>query len=284
MKNVFTTCVIVTALSIVGCGGGSSSSSTTGTQGAQEVFADAPVVGVTYACGGQTGVTGAGGVFHCAAGSTVTLSVGGVTLCSAPAQPFMTPLSCAQATDPSSNTSTPAVLAETQFLMSISTTPASSGTLTITPGELQQAANVTVDFATVSQSTLLADIDAIAGGTAQLVAPTIAQNEINSTVGNAVAGSYSGTYTGGTQSTSGTWTATIGSDGSVSGTATGGGQTRTVAGQFTFGTEYSGTAVISGDSASWTGIMDTSKTPDVFSGIWTDPVDAASGTFTGTKN
>jgi hypothetical protein len=269
-KSVFVMCLVVTTL-LAGCG--SSSNKTTGTN-TNGVFADAPVVGVTYACGTQKGVTGTGGTFTCPAASSVTFSVGGITLCTATAQAFMTPVSCAQATDPSASAATPSVVAVARFLMSISTTPASSGTLTITASELQSAASLTLNFSTATDAQLLTAVDAINPG-APLVDATTAQDEITGTVNAAVAGNYAGTYTG---TSSGTWTVTIASNGGVSGTATDSkGGTSTVAGNLVSGTIYSGAA----GSATWTGTLDTSKTPAVFSGSWDNSPDT--GTFTGTK-
>jgi hypothetical protein len=275
-KSLFVMCFIVTAL-LASCGSSSKSTGAT-TNG---VFADAPVVGVTYACGTQkgggtqTGVTGTGGTFTCPAASSVTFSVGGITLCTATAQAFMTPVSCAQATDPSASAATASVIAVTRFLMSISTTPASSGTLTITAAELQAAAGLTLDFSNATDAQLLTAVQAVSSPTATLVDATTAENEITGTVNAASAGNYAGTYSG---SSSGTWTVTIASNGSVSGTGTDSkGGTSTVSGNLVSGTIYSGTA----GSATWTGTLDTSKTPAVFSGTWNNSPDT--GTFTGTK-
>jgi hypothetical protein len=280
MKSLFTMCVILTTL-IAGCGSASKSPTTQG------VFADAPVVGVTYTCGTQTGVTGTGGTYTCTTGSKVTFSVGAITLCSATARTFMTPLSCAQATDSSANTSTASVLATVQFLQSISTTPASSGELTITSSELTAAANVTVDFATATQSQLLAAVDAVAGGATPLVPAATAQTQFNSTVLSGLSGSYSGTITcltacsGTPGSVSGTWSATVTTSGSLSGTAfpTGEGSC-SVSGQLVTGVVFSGTAVCS--KAIWQGTVDTSQSPTTFSGVWADTTDSGTGTFTGT--
>jgi len=274
----------VMTISMAGCGSSSGPASGNG------VFADAPVVGLTYTCGTQTGATGTGGTFKCPGGSTVTFSVGGITLCTESAQAFMTPLSCAQATDPSANASTPSVLAVTQFLMSISTTPASSGALTITPSELQAAANLTLNFSTATDAQLLAAVDAISPG-ATLVDATTAENEIISTVDAAFAGNYSGTWTAtgvippGANCYSGTWTVVVSSSGVVSGSSTATspgscGSSYTIAGDFNFGTTFSGTT---SNPSIWTGTLDTSKTPAVFSGTWTSTQLGASGTFTGTK-
>ena len=277
-KSLFVLCCIL-AMLMAGCGG--SSSTPASTAGVNGVFSDAPVVGLPYSCGGTTGVTGAGGTFNCPTGSTVTFSVGGITLCTGPAQPFMTPVSCAQITNPSANTATPSVVAVAQFLQSISTTPASSGALTITASEVQAAASETLNFSTATPTQLQTAVSAINPG-ATLVTATAAQNELMSTVNTAFAGNYSGTFSG---SDSGTWTATFTSAGSVSGTATSSinGDVWNLSGNFVSGTTFNGTAVSAPNSTSWTGTLDTSKTPAVFSGPWTSAsIPGVSGTFTGT--
>lgn len=271
-KSLFAMWCIAATL-LAGCGSSSTPAGMT-----NGVFADAPVAGASFACGTQTGATGPGGTLACPAKSTVTISVGGVTLCTQPVQPFMTPLSCAQASDPTANTSTASVIAMTQFLMSISTTPASSGTLTITSSELQNAKNLKLNFSTATQAELLAAVVTTTGNAgATLVTPAAAEAEITGTILGSLAGKkFAGTYSGGS---SGTWSVTIASDGSVSGTANTNNGPVPVSGQLVSGTTYSGTS----GSATWTGTLDTSKTPAVFSGTWNDAAHNNSGTFTGTE-
>lgn len=273
-NSTLVSCFMVFAMLMTGCGSGSSTNTGSNING---VFADAPVAGVSYSCGGKQGVTGTGGTFTCPANSTVTFSVGAITLCSAaPAQAFMTLVSCAQATNPAANTSTPAVLALAQFLISISTTPASSGGLTVTAAELQAAVNVSLTPSTATQAQLQAAVSAVSPG-ATLVSVAAAQTELNSTVLGGAAGSYSGTYAG-TGGDSGTWTATLAASGSVTGTfadiRSGNGN---VSGAFVNGTQYQGTA----GTATWTGSMDTSVTPHVFSGTFSSSSPSVTGTFTG---
>lgn len=268
-------CCIVCFTLLAGCNSGSkTSTSTSPSANTKAVFADALVVGLSYSCGSQQGVTGTGGAFTCPANSTVTLSIGGITVCGAPVQPFMTPVSCAQVTDPTANTSTPSVLAESQFLISISTTPFSSGLLTITPAELQAAANLSLNFSTATQSQLQAAVTAIDPG-ATLVSAATAQAELDGTVTGGAAGSYSGTFSGGD---SGTWTATISSNGNVAGTFTdSSGSPGAISGKLVNGTQYQGTA----STATWTGNLNTSQTPNVFRGTWSDQSSGLTGTFTG---
>src|SRR5271166_1430483 len=125
MKNqriLFAMCCCGLSILLAGCSSSSKPNITPPPSMTNGVFADAPVVGLSYACGTQNGVTGTGGAFTCPTGSTVTFTVGGITLCAATAQPFMTPVSCAQANgDPSANASTPSVVATAQFMISIGT-------------------------------------------------------------------------------------------------------------------------------------------------------------------
>jgi len=266
------------AMFIAGCG--SSSKSTSGN--VNGVFADAPVVGLSYSCGSTTAVTGAGGAFTCPSKSSVTFKVGGVTICTAPAQAFMTPVSCAQANgDPSADASTPSVVATAQFVISVGTptgtAPGSLSTLTITSAELQAASGVSLDFSTATQAQLLAAVNTVNPGQT-LASPSTATTELTGTIATNVAGSYSGSYSG---SSTGTWAITIDSSGNVTGTFTdsknGAG---TISGALQNGTTYSGTA----GNASWTGTVDTSKSPTtgtgayLFSGSWTNP--NGSGSFT----
>jgi hypothetical protein len=188
---------------------------------------------------------------------------------------MMTPVSCAQATNASANTSTPAVVAVARFLISISTTPPSSGNLTITAAELAAAANVTLDFSTATDTDLQNAVSAISPGAA-LVSAMTAENELNALIFGSLAGNYSGTFSGADM---GTWMITVAADGTVTGSGVDSkGHNFQISGTLVSGTTYSGTA----GSASWTGNMDTSQTPFVFSGTYTGP--DGPGTFTGTKH
>ena len=281
-KSLLALCCIV-AMFIAGCGSSSRKTSPAVVNG---VFADAPVVGLSYSCGSTTAVTGAGGAFTCPKSSTVTFTVGGVTICKAPAQAFMTPVSCAQANgDPSANASTPSVVATAQFVISIGTptgtVPGSLSTLTITSAELTAASGVSLDFSSPTiQQDLLTAVNTVNPGQT-LASPSTAETELTGTVATNVAGSYSGSYSGGD---SGTWKVTVDTSGNVSGTytSTGGGGTGTISGALVSGTTFSGSA----GNASWTGNVDTSKPPTtgtgpyLFSGSWTNTTAGVSGSFT----
>jgi hypothetical protein len=274
-------CIVTTFLA--GCGSSTSHITTTPQAASVNgVFADAPVVGLSYSCGSTTDVTKAGGAFTCPAKSTVTFKVGGVTICTAPAQAFMTPVTCAQASGNSTaDASTPSVVATAQFIISvgtpIGTPPGTLSTLTITSAELQAASALTLDFTTVTQAQLQTAVSTVNPGQT-LVNANTAQTELTGTVATNVAGRYSGSYSGGS---TGTWSITIDSSGNVTGsyTDTKNG-TGTVSGTLINGTTYSGTA----GNATWIGTVDTSKGPTagegvyLFSGTWTNASDT--GTFT----
>jgi hypothetical protein len=275
------------SLAMGACGGGSlgSPSGNNPVPSVNGVFADAPVVGLSYSCGSTTGVTQAGGAFTCPANSIVKFTVGGVTICNATPQAVMTPVSCAQASgNPSADAATPSVVATAQFLISIGTptgtAPGTLSTLTITSAEIQAASGLNLDFSTATQTQLQAAVSTVNPGQT-LASATTAQSELTGTVATNVAGSYSGTYSG---TTSGTWTVTIDSSGNVSGTATDINKSGTVSvlGALLNGTTFSGSA----GSASWTGTVNTSKSPTtgkgpyLFSGPWTNTSSGDSGTFT----
>lgn len=283
-KFLFALCCIVTMF-IAGCGSSSKNTINNNNSSGSNisgVFADAPVVGLSYSCGSTTGLTQAGGAFTCPKNSTVKFTVGGITVCSAPAQAYMTPVSCAQANgNPSADASTPSVVATAQFLISIGTpagtTPGSLSTLTITSAELQAASSLSLDFSTATEAELQTAVSTINPGQT-LASASTAQTELTGTIATNVAGNYSGGYSG---NASGTWSVTFDAGGNVSGSYTDSKNgTGTVSGNLVNGTTYSGTA----GSATWTGTVNTSKPPTtgtgpyLFSGNWTNGSD--SGSFT----
>ncbi len=198
----------------------------------------------------------------------------------------MTPVTCAQANgDPTANASTPSVVATAQFVISIGTpvgtAPGSLSTLTITSAELGAASGMSLDFSTATQGDLQTAVSTVNPGQA-LVNPGTATNELSSTIYTNVAGTYSGSYSGGD---TGTWMVTIDSSGNVTGsyTSTGGkGGTATITGALVSGTTFSGTA----GSATWTGTVNTAQPPTtgtgpyLFSGLWDNPSNNVNGTFT----
>lgn len=293
MKNKLVWMSSVLAILMTSCGGSSSTAgSKTTTTNVTGVYADAPVVGMSYACGSETGTTGTGGTFTCPTGSTVNFSVGAITVCSAPVHAYMTPVSCAQANgDSSADASTPSVVAVAQFLISIGTptgtTPGSLSTLTITSAELKAASGVNLDFATATQAQLQTGVTTINPGQT-LASPSTARNELTGTVTTNVAGTYSGTYSG---DDTGTWTMTIDSSGDVSGSwvsTGGGGGSGILSGALANGTTFSGSYSDGSTSVagSWSGIVNTAQSPTtgkgpyLFSGTWDSQTGGGNGAFT----
>jgi len=79
MKNFVKLTVVLLSIGLLaGCG---SSGKKTQKPGYKGVFVDSAVAGISYSCGGVTGVTDANGVFGvCPAGASATFSVGNVVL------------------------------------------------------------------------------------------------------------------------------------------------------------------------------------------------------------
>lgn len=293
MKTKLVCISSVLAILMTSCGGSNSTTASKATTtNITGVFADAPVVGMSYACGSETGTTAAGGTFTCPTGSTVNFSVGAITVCSAPVQAYMTPVSCAQANgDSSADASTSSVVAVAQFLITIGTptgtTPGSLSTLTITSAELKAASAVSLDFATATLAELQTAVNTINPGQT-LASASTAQNELTGTVNTNVAGTYSGTYSG---NDTGTWTMTIDSSGNVSGSwasTVGGGGSGILSGALANGTTFSGQYSDGSTSVagSWSGIVNTAQSPTtgkgsyLFSGTWDSHLGGGDGIFT----
>jgi hypothetical protein len=261
-------CVLITITA--GCGSSSSPGNTDG------VFADTVVAGLPYSTSaGQSGVTGPDGIFTCQVKSTVTFFVGPIVLGDATCLAVLTPLNLALAAgDTTADATNTTAVNITRFLMSISTTDASTGTLTITPEEITAAEGLSpiADWSTVTDPELTTDVDTITGEATALVDAPTATAELTDTIYSEYSGDYSGTWKDTTNGHTGSWTITIAADGSVSGLSNG----EVVSGNLVSGTTYSGTA----GTSTWTGTLDISTYPAVFSGTWTDAPNE--GTFTGT--
>lgn len=90
-------------MTLAGCGGGSSSGTSTGSGSSSGtstgVFVDSAVQGVTYQTATQSGTTNDLGEYQYAAGETVTFSIGGVTLPPVAAKGVVTPFDMAGTKD-----------------------------------------------------------------------------------------------------------------------------------------------------------------------------------------
>lgn len=260
------------AITLAGCGGGDSVVAGSGTVTGQ--FVDATVVGLGYKCGTSTalsGTTNATGQFTCNTGEAVTFYVGGIKLGSvASAQAVVTPLDLV---GPGATPSDLKVINIVRFLMSISSTPAASGTLTIDPAVATAAAASAIDFTQDAPSNLDSVITLVKPVGATVATGPEAIAHMESSIKGLFAGSFSGTFGG---SSSGTWSLTIDSQGAVTGTAT-----DSVNGAFpitgsmatTMGTGSTYTFTGTSGGQTWTGTLNM-NTRD-FSGTWDG------GTFTG---
>jgi len=268
------------ALALAGCGGGNTGAAGAGTVTGQ--FVDAQVAGLGYKCGTATALTGttnATGQFTCNSGQAVAFYVGDILLGSVAAvQSKVTPLDLA---GPGATPSHPTVVNIVRFLMSISSTAAASGTLTIDPSVVTAAKGKTIDFTSVIAADLDTVINAVKPAGATVASATEASNHMTSSLNALFAGSYSGSFSG---SYSGTWSITIATDGSVSGTATDAtGGVGTVSGNMatTMGTGSTFAFTGTGGGTPWVGILNLITRQ--FSGTWNDGA-GSSGTFTGTAS
>jgi hypothetical protein len=259
------------ALTLSGCGGGSSGATASSTITGK--FVDATVVGLGYKCGTSaalSGSTNANGEFTCKTGEAVSFWVGGIKLGSiASAQAVVTPLDLVGAGATPSDTTVNNMV---RFLMSISSTAAASGTLTIDPAVVTAAASKEIDFAKVLAADLDATIQAVKP-TATLATVQEATDHMASSVYGLFVGSYAGSYSG---TTSGTWSVAVDSKGVVSGTGTDStGSVYDITGNMatTVGTSSSYSFSGDGGGSTWTGTLNLIT--QQFSGTWTG------GTFTG---
>jgi hypothetical protein len=267
--------MLLASLMLFGCGGGgggsTSSTSFTGK------FIDAAVSGLSYRCGSSTttsGTTTATGEYTCSTGQAVAFYVGDILIGSVgSATAVITPMDLVGG---NAGPSTPAVMNIVRFLMSISSTDPTTGTLTIDPAVRTAAAGQTADFST-GGTTLDSLITAVRPG-ARVYTTTEATTHVTASVRGLFAGTYTGTYAGGS---SGNWSLTIASDGSVSGTSDAGSVTGTMATTLSTGATSTYGFTGSAGGVPWTGTLNVST--KVFSGTWNDGA-GNTGTFTGTTS
>jgi hypothetical protein len=116
--------LLALALLLNGCGGGGGggSSSNASILIANGNFIDAPVQGMKFLSGGQTGLTGANGEFSYEVGKSVTFSVGGVVVGNAPGAAVITPMDLVKAAHPGTSVTVdmPSVVQIAQFLLTSS--------------------------------------------------------------------------------------------------------------------------------------------------------------------
>ena len=123
MKSLCTALVTALVFSITGCGGGGGGGTTpTPPTTSTGKFVDAPVEGLKYVSGGQSGFTNPNGVFTYEVGQPVTFSIGGVTIGQTQGAATITPIDLINAANPGINATpaTPAVVRIVQFLLTAS--------------------------------------------------------------------------------------------------------------------------------------------------------------------
>ena len=260
--------VISAAAVLAACGGGGGYSGGSQPTSYSGLFVDAATGGVGYTCGSSTGVTDQKGTFQYDAGSTCTFKIGGVALGSAAGAAVITPVTLVPG---ATNETNPVVINITRFLLSLDSGGNTNSMITIAPSVASALASSTLDFTNATafdaQAQALVSL-AYPGRT--LVAASVAQAHMGATLLGLLAGSYSCTYTG--SSDSGTANVTIAND-AITGT---GMSSKSGSTQFTL----SGTVTTSGNATLTSGGTSTGAT---FTGSFTNDGNG-SGTWMGGMN
>jgi len=259
-------------------GGGSSDEDTTSVVVAEGVFLDAPVEGLSYRSGQQSGQTGPGGTFSYEVGQEIAFSVAGVDIGRGPAGPIVTPVTLAGS---GADETHPMVGNIVRFLMTLDSDGDVSNGIQITVGQ-SLPDGLSLDFS-IADPAAFADaagplIAELAPGRT-LVGLSEAQQHFDQTLSDMIGGlvgSYSGSFSGGNQ---GSWTITVDGGGAISGTAnsTVTGLSFPVDGKVTasgrgaFG--YAGTASFSG----------VFSLDGCFAGKWKDLQSGDTGVFSGSR-
>jgi len=210
-------CLLFVLVGLSACGGGGSSATT-----ATGKFVDAPVEGLKYVSGGQSGFTGANGEFTYEIGQSVTFSVGGVVVGQAPGASVITPIELVKTAVPGTTVtaSTPAVVQIAQFLLTASSLTStgikidaavtaacasqsinlsSSSTSGFTPIMTQIAAtagNRTVTTTADAQNHITASMNAIASGAPVVLPPATSIGGIVTVTVEQTASLYGNKYFG----------------------------------------------------------------------------------------
>lgn len=266
--------LLIAVLTLIGCGGGGGGGG--GTTTVTGKFIDATVVGMSYKCGTSTTVSGtttATGEFTCPAGQAVAFYVGDILIGSvASATTVVTPLDLVGTGATPANVQVANIV---RFLMSLSTTLPSSGTITLDPAAITAAAGKTINFATAT--TALDTLITTIRPSATVYTSAQAAAHVTASINGLFAGNYSGTYSG---TASGTWSVTVDANGAVTGSIDGvaGAITGNMATALSTGSTYGFTGT--GNTYPWAGTLNVST--KTFSGTWgTAPTN---GMFTGTTS
>lgn len=199
--------LILLTLALTGCGGGGGDDDEGGSTTpppppptAQGIFKDSNVAGLSYASGGQTGVTSAGGGFTYEIGQPITFRVGNVTLGSigsAGAKDLVTPIDLVAG----GTSGVVEVQNRVRFLMMLDTDGDPLNGITIADSVRTRAQQWTqVDFATAdlpgALATIIADVRSATGGAHVLPDTDAARNHLTATFRCAFSGGFRGTYAG----------------------------------------------------------------------------------------
>lgn len=210
------TAITLTTLLLAGCGGGGGGGGGGGTTTAAGTFVDAPVQGLSYVSGGQSGVTGAGGSFTYEVGNTVTFSLGGVTLGQATGDAVISPVDLVSGGSPANA----AVQNIVRFLMTLDDDGDPANGITIST-EVRTAAEEwsAIDFSAAGIDTDLATVAAAAiaadGGAHDVPTTGAAQTHLTQSLYCAYSGAFRGSYAG---DSTGVWGIVISAvDGSILG-------------------------------------------------------------------
>lgn len=251
-------------------GGGSSNNKST----AMGTFVDAPVEGLEYVSGGQSGLTDENGQFTYEVGGSVTFRIGDILIGTASGGLVITPLDLAGA---GAQPTDPEVVNILRVLQTLDDDHNPANGIKITEA-VRDLADAAMDFSLdpddfASDSTVQDLIDTLTAATSEgaqeLVNVEAAlQHFLDTTSLFEFAGSYSGTFAGGD---SGDWSFEIGADGSL---VINSGDTFVTLSLDGEG-EFSGTTA---DGCVYTGSIDSSGN---VSGTWTCEALQLSGTFSG---
>lgn len=161
------------------------------------VFIDSVVSGLSFASGGQSGVTDANGTFSYEVSQPVTFSVGGVEIGTTAGKDAVTPLDLVAG----STGATPEVVNIVRFLMLLDTDGNAANGITISDALRERAAGwPQIDFSTSDLDAALAAIipdTEVDGAIRALPAANAATAHFATSFRCAMSGYYNGTFTGG---------------------------------------------------------------------------------------
>ena len=204
-----------------GGGGAGDEASSGGTATQQGVFIDSAVQGIRYESGALSGITDASGAFQYESGNSVRFYVGDVLLGEVKGSSTITPVELVSGAADETN---PTVTNIARFLQTLDDDGDPSNGIVITDTVAALAAGKSIDFTqdarafTAQVQTLVAEMTAATNaGARNLVTVSAAQDHLASSLLKALAGSWSGSFTG---SESGTWSVTISPEGRISGSGT----------------------------------------------------------------